>query len=376
MAKQVILAVAGAGKTYHICHRIDPKKKNLILGFTHENIHNIMDELIDAHGRVPELTVVMTFDSFVYRYLVCPYEPTIGEHFGQHGFVSNGITTIDPPPQTIVRNGRQVSNPCYAPKSELRHYITMSGQYYCANLSELVMQVKKRRYSLINRAAADINKFFDYVLIDEFQDFREHDYDLIIAIAKQIDEIILVGDYYQHSVTALNNTGKPFKKRSGDVSYGDFVEGLKNLNFSVDETTLNKSRRCSADVCKFVKEKLGINIESHDGHEGSVIWLDEGDVETVINDSMICKLVYNRATVYYPLQFMNWSYSKGDTVAEACVILTNDFENMDQSNFTLQDISVSTRNKLYVAMTRSKGKLYLVKASVFKKFKESYRLRQ
>ena len=52
MAKRVILAVAGAGKTYHICHSIDPNKKNLILGFTHENIHNIMDELIDAYGQV------------------------------------------------------------------------------------------------------------------------------------------------------------------------------------------------------------------------------------------------------------------------------------------------------------------------------------
>lgn len=31
MAKRVILAVAGAGKTYYICHEIDPTKRNLIL---------------------------------------------------------------------------------------------------------------------------------------------------------------------------------------------------------------------------------------------------------------------------------------------------------------------------------------------------------
>ena len=36
MAKKVILAVAGAGKTYYICHKIDPAKRNLILAFTHE----------------------------------------------------------------------------------------------------------------------------------------------------------------------------------------------------------------------------------------------------------------------------------------------------------------------------------------------------
>lgn len=101
MAERVILAVAGAGKTYHICHEIDPTKRNLILAFTHENIFNIQKELCDAHGCVPELTTVSTFDSFVYHQLVLPYEPSIAEHFGCPKFVSRGICTVDPPPQTI-----------------------------------------------------------------------------------------------------------------------------------------------------------------------------------------------------------------------------------------------------------------------------------
>ena len=73
MAKQVILAVAGAGKTYHICHSIDPKKKNLILAFTHENINNIQKELCHAFGKVPQCTTISTFDAFVYRELILPY---------------------------------------------------------------------------------------------------------------------------------------------------------------------------------------------------------------------------------------------------------------------------------------------------------------
>ena len=111
MDKRIILAVAGAGKTYHICHAIDSQKRNLILAYTHENIHNIKNELADAFGKVPELTSVMTFDSFVYRYFVCPYEPTIAEHFGQNEFRSKGITTINPPSKTIKKNGRNIPNP-------------------------------------------------------------------------------------------------------------------------------------------------------------------------------------------------------------------------------------------------------------------------
>ena len=46
MAKKVILAVAGAGKTYYICHKIDPAKRNLILAFTHENTLLALDFLV------------------------------------------------------------------------------------------------------------------------------------------------------------------------------------------------------------------------------------------------------------------------------------------------------------------------------------------
>ncbi len=371
MDKQIILAVAGAGKTYHICHSIDPTKKNLILAYTNENIHNIENELCDAHKGVPELTTVMTFDSFVYRHLICPYEPSIAEHFSCPAFISSGICTIDPPPKQITNaKGRMVANPKYITKDKLRHYITNQGQYYCATLSELVLQVKKGRDSLVKRAAARLNLFYDYVLIDEFQDFREHDYELIMTLAKQLNSVMLVGDYYQHSVSATNNSGKPFKKRKGDVGYSEFISELQSEGFNVDTTTLSKSRRCSAEICDYVSKKLGINISSQDEHEGSVIWADDLAVE-ILNNKQIVKLIFKEADKY-SFQALNWSYSKGDTVDAACVILTDRFDRLDSEDFSIQGIPVSTINKLYVAMTRSRGDLYLMKSSIFKKFKDLY----
>ena len=371
MDKQIILAVAGAGKTYHICHSIDPTKKNLILAYTNENIHNIENELCDAHKGVPELTTVMTLDSFVYRHLICPYEPSIAEHFSCPAFISSGICTIDPPPKQITNaKGRMVANPKYITKDKLRHYITNQGQYYCATLSELVLQVKKGRDSLVKRAAARLNLFYDYVLIDEFQDFREHDYELIMTLAKQLNSVMLVGDYYQHSVSATNNSGKPFKKRKGDVGYSEFISELQSEGFNVDTTTLSKSRRCSAEICDYVSKKLGINISSQDEHEGSVIWADDLAVE-ILNNKQIVKLIFKEADKY-SFQALNWSYSKGDTVDAACVILTDRFDRLDSEDFSIQGIPVSTINKLYVAMTRSRGDLYLMKSSIFKKFKDLY----
>lgn len=371
MAKKVILAVAGAGKTYHICHGIDTNKRNLILAFTRENIHNIQRELCDAHGCVPELTTVTTFDSFVYHQLVLPYEPSIVEYFGNPGFVSRGISTVDPPPMRIPgKGGRMVSNPHYFKKDRLAHYITARRQYYCATLSELVLQVKKNRESLVKRAATRLNMFFDCVLIDEFQDFREYDYELIMALAKQLNDIILVGDYYQHSVSATNNSGKPFKRKNNDVSYNEFIAELKNAGFEVDLTTLDKSRRCSEEVCQYVSNKLGINISSCGDSKGSVIWADE-NATTILEDQRIVKLVYKDAASY-SFQAMNWSYSKGDTVDAACVILTERFDQLNNDSFFVEGIPISTVNKLYVAMTRSCGNLYLIKSSTFKLLKNKY----
>ncbi len=371
MAKRVILAVAGAGKTYHICHEIDPTKRNLILAFTHENIHNIQKELCDAHGCVPELTTVSTFDSFVYHQLILPYEPSIAEHFGCPKFVSRGICTIDPPPRTIKNiQGKPVANPLYKKKDRLAHYVTMRGQYYCATLSELVLQVKKNRESLIKRVAARLNLFYDCVLIDEFQDFREHDYELIMALAKQLNDVVLVGDYHQHSVSATNNSGKPFKNKSTDVSYDDFVAELQKAGFEVDLTTLDKSRRCSAEVCAYVSEKLRISITSNGDHGGAVKWIDD-DPSSVLDDDRIIKLVFQEAGKYsFPA--LNWSYSKGDTVDSACVILTDGLDNLDSDKFNPDRVKPSTLNKLYVAMTRSRGDLYLMKASTFKTIKDAY----
>ena len=371
MAKKVILAVAGAGKTYHICHEINPDKRNLILAFTHENIYNIQKELCAAQGRVPERTTVATFDSFVYHQFILPYEPSIAEHFDCPKFVSRGICTIDPPPMRIKgRGGTMFPNPYYIKKDEIAHYITDKLQYYCATLAELVLQVKQRRESLIKRVATRLNLFYDYVLIDEFQDFREYDYELIMELAKHLNNILLVGDFHQHSVSATNNSGKPFNKKNVAISYEEFVVELENAGFEVDLTTLEKSRRCSAEVCQFVTRKLGIKIESYGDNAGSVIWVDE-NAKNILANQQIVKLVYSEAA-NYSFKAINWSYSKGDTMDEACVILTDALENLDSEDYNPERLKPSTLNKLYVAMTRSSGNLYIMKASTFKQIKTQY----
>lgn len=138
MDKRVVLAVAGAGKTYTLCKNIDENKRNIILAFTNQNIKNIIKELNENHDTTLENTYVYTFDSFKYNFFIRAYEPIIARHFGIKTFVSKGVSLITPPPKLI--NGYPNRN--YKNNKIFEHYV-IGDKYYCDNLSELILQVKK-----------------------------------------------------------------------------------------------------------------------------------------------------------------------------------------------------------------------------------------
>lgn len=366
MAKSVILASAGAGKTYHICHRIKSNERNLILAYTHENINNIYRELINTFGQIPPKTQIMTFDSFLNQHCICPYFPIITKFFKVDNFNNRGITLSDPPAQNLLVNGKRVRNARYFKKDEWRHYINDNGFLYLSQLSELVLVSSNKENLLVTRITERLNKFFDNVLIDEFQDYRCHDFDLIVRISKELSNIILVGDYYQHSIIAKNNSGKPFKTKSRDVSYQEFCSLMKRQGFEVDESSLCYSRRCNSSVCEFVNQKLGIPIVSANINHGFIKWADDDEIPDLLTNDSIMKLVWSESDKY-KMNSINWSKSKGNTYPCTCVILTEKYNRLDKPDFSTSKHSQTSINKLYVALTRSSGDVYLINRKQFNK---------
>ena len=70
---------------------------------------------------------------------------------------------------------------------------------------------------------------------------------------------------------------------------------------------------------------------------------------------------------------MNRPDPQWDPVETACVILTERFEGLDKTESIINSIPVSTVNKPYKALTRSKGGQYLIKTSILEK-NERYRI--
>lgn len=369
MDKKLILAVAGAGKTYTLVSNLNLEEKNLILAFTNQNILNIKKEIKKRYGEIPKKVKIMTFHSFVYQFFILPYKPSILKFFDSDNIKIKGITFEEPLPR--IKDGRP--NLFYIPQEKIGHYIK-NDKCYCSLMTKLICKVKNRRENLIKRSIKNLGVFFDKIYIDEFQDFREYDYEFLENLLKNFKKILVVGDYYQHSVSGKNNTGKPFTSGKKIISYNEYLKKMEKLKIEIDTKSLLNSRRCPKEICNFVKEKLGINILANNNNIGKVIFLNDEEIEDILKDTEIKKLVFKEAQKY-KFNAINWGYSKGDTYDNTCVILSSDFENLDSEG--IKEISsIITVNKLYVALTRTKGNLYFIKKSQFDLIKEKYKKKQ
>ena len=365
MDKRLIMAVAGSGKTYLICNSIDSEKRNLILAFTHENIKNIHHELLERFGAIPENTIVSTFHSFLFSECIRPYHRIICGLYGEQPSKCEGVMFVPPPRPFINRK----YNPNYVKDSKLKHYIPQK-KYYCSLMAKLIL---KNSDALVPTVLNRINKFYDFIFIDEYQDYRNNEYEFLSAIIQGFTgEVFLVGDYYQHSVSGDNNTGKPFGTANRPKTYQEYKKLIERLGVSVDEKTLCKSRRCAKAVCNFVKSKIDIEIESSDGHAGRIIKVSNAEeAENILIDDSICKLLLKNSGKYR-FKCCNWSYSKGNTYERTCVILTGDTSNLMSDGFQNNDVAPITRNKLYVALTRSQTDVYLMPKKIFDEVKSKF----
>lgn len=69
---------------------------------------------------------------------------------------------------------------------------------------------------------------------------------------------------------------------------------------------------------------------------------------------------------------MKWSYSKGDTHESSCVILNGTTKKLVEDSFSASTLKTVILNKLYVALTRSEGDVYIVTSDEFEVIKEKY----
>lgn len=340
MDKRLVLAVAGSGKTTEIINKVNYDDKTLIVTYTEANYNNIKNKIIKKFNEIPSGIRIYTYFSFLYKFCFAPFKKDLYVK----GIEYNPVKT------------RFVSS------QRLNYYMNIyNRKMYHSRLAKLCNE------KLINDIRDRLDKYFDNIYIDEIQDFSGHDFNLLLSIIKCNCNIFLVGDYYQHTYDT---------SRDGNVNtnlynnYDNYVNKFKLAlpEIIVDNTSFLKSKRCSKEVCNFIKENLGINIESHFNHSSKVQEIiNEQEINEIINNDSIVKLFLQNSKKYDIKSVDNWGNSKGETYNNVCVILNEKSYNLYTKNELIK-LAPTTKNKFYVACSRPTGNLYIIQEKLLKSY--------
>lgn len=343
MDKELILAVAGSGKTSLIVSRLNLEERFLLITYTINNTRNLKKSIIEKFGHFPSNIELLSYYNFLYSFCLRP--------FLAYKMKPRGIFWEHTPKYTDRFK-----------LDDVRRYMTKGRMLYHNRIAKLLEQCEV--FDNINER---LTKYYDHLFIDEVQDFAGHDFNLLINILKSDINLLLVGDFYQHTFDTSRDG------RTNSTLHDDFVkyqERFTKQKIKIDKEHLNKSYRCTKSVCEFITENLGINIESHKDEESIVSFVsDKDEIMEIFKDESIVKLFY-RENYKYQCYSRNWGDCKGENHYEnVCVVLNK--TSMDKYNKgKLNELKPVSKNKLYVACSRANNNLYLIDESEIKHLKK------
>lgn len=333
MDKRVIFASAGSGKTTFIVNSLSYEKRSLIITYTTNNYNNLAMKIANKfNGTWPENITLMTYFQFLYQFC---YKPFLSDKYKTRGLIFN---------QSLL--------PRYATQTQKQFYMSSDNYLYSCRLSLLLNTY------LADKIKNRIVRYFDEFIIDEVQDIAGRDFDFLETLMGTEISMLFVGDYYQHTYDT---------SRDGNVNcslFNDFTtyeSRFISKGVISDKLTLKNSWRCGPKICDYISTKLGIAIASNKPSDNSEVFFisDPTEQARILSDPSIIKLNYQKSYIYGP-DHRNWGDTKGeDKYENVCVILnktTADLHRLDK----LYNLKPNTRNKLYVAITRAHGNVYLM----------------
>lgn len=339
MDKRIILAVAGSGKTTHIIDRLSLDERSIIITYTENNYSHLRGRIIQKFGVIPENITLLTYFTFLYSFC---YKPFLHDRCR-----AKGINWHTPPRFTLKLN-----------RSNRRFYFDDFDRIYNNRIAKLV-----EREQIEPLVMARLSKYFDQLFIDEVQDFGGHDFNLLTTLCSAALNITLAGDFYQHT---FNTSRDGVINQSLYDDYEIYKSRFLEAGLTIDTDTLSHSYRCTPEVCEFITEQLGINIQSHKETSSNVrLITKEAEIFEVFACDYTAKLFF-REHKKYPCYSENWGKSKGlDHFIDVCVMLyPAAMKAFDKG--TLRNLPPSSRNKLYVACTRANNNLFFVEEKLVK----------
>jgi superfamily I DNA/RNA helicase len=243
-------------------------------------------------------------------------------------------------------------------RTDQKYYLSKEHRLYYNRLAKFLDSLNG-----LNEVNNRLEKYFDSLYIDEIQDFAGHDFNFLKSISKADIEILMVGDYFQHTFDTSND-GNVNKNIYNDLN--TYIKNLSGMGLFIDTKTLIKSYRCSPTVCGFLQDSIGIGIYSHRTDETAVLHvIEKRSADEIFSDEKIVKLFYSEH-YKYGLYSNNWGNSKGlNRYNDVCVIMNKTTNKLFNAN-KLEELNPQTKNKFYVACTRARNNLYFISDELLK----------
>jgi len=329
MDKRVILAVAGSGKTTYLVKNILRDKKSLLLTYTEANTLNLRNNIIKNFTYFPENITLKTYFSFLYSFCIQPF---LKDEYNLKGLIYK---------QNINR---------YAQGD--KYFLTNKGNLFYNRASKFAE--KKGIYNDIKKR---LEKYYQYLFIDEIQDFAGHDFGLLEKISSANLNMLFVGDFYQHTFDTSRDGNV---RQSLHHNYEQYKKNFDKLKFVIDETTLIKSYRCSPTTCKYITENFNINIEPHGNRSTEISYItNKVKIDDIVKNDNIIKLFY-RQHYLYKCKSRNWGDCKGENIFNDVCVVLNKVSLEHYLKGKLKELLPQTLNKLYVAISRAHGNVYFI----------------
>jgi len=332
-----IHAVAGSGKTTYLVELAlqAPDKKILITTYTNKNTQEIEAKIKQLKGFIPKNIKIASWFSFLLNDGCRPYQKLAG--------INSRINDV----QLVVRQ----SAPYVRESDTKRYYFNSNDAIYSDKISQFVVKCNVRSGG---KVLDRIEKCYDYIFIDESQDFSGWDFDFLDLLLQSRCKLLIVGDKRQ---TTFNTTpSNKNRKYSEDIHLwfeDKQKQGLGTLQY------INKCWRCNEYICRFAdllfpdlppsEPRELIEGLSHKG----LYYLKKSKLDEYMQIYSPTILVYNKLAKKHVCNYpaLNWGNSKGTTLERTLIVLTQPVLKYLKSG----DLSeIKDKDKFYIALTRAK----------------------
>ncbi|WP_426357413.1 UvrD-helicase domain-containing protein [Pseudocolwellia sp. HL-MZ19] len=361
MAKKLLIASAGAGKTHRIaeecCQLANDNKRVLIITYTENNQKEIISKYKSMGISKPKNIIVKGWYTFLLEDLIRPYQVFIfSERINNINF-----TTINP----HIKNGRTIPGTAEKinGKFNSRHFLTScKTKAHTEFLSKLATRICT---TSSKKSILRLESIYQHVFIDEVQDLAGWDFNVLKDMVKMKIPITCVGDFRQ---TIYSTTSNPKMPSTNQQKLDEF----SRLKFTTEHMSI--SRRCIQSICNFSD-----TIHKGEGYDETKSLVDNVPLEFqdhqgifVIPKSKQQKYIDTYSPVILrnsinsakdlnliPIKKVNFGASKGLGFNRILVVPTKNISNFIYGDLNAFDKGSSdkAKNNFYVASTRSRYSL-------------------